>query len=161
LNGQGAGTTEAASEQRALAVLRMVLGAMFVWVFFENLGKGAYSPSGYKGVIDYYLKNGHAPAAWKAIMSTMAANARIVAPLQALTELGFGVLLITGTATRIVAVAAGGFLFSLWLSEFGSSWFWELATPVVLAFCLAWARAGRTWGVDALIARRNPAWRLG
>jgi len=139
----------------------MVLGAMFVWVFFENLGKGAYSPSGYKGVIDYYLKNGHAPAAWKAIMSTMAANARIVAPLQALTELGFGVLLITGTATRIVAVAAGGFLFSLWLSEFGSSWFWELATPVVLAFCLAWARAGRTWGVDALIARRNPAWRLG
>jgi uncharacterized membrane protein YphA (DoxX/SURF4 family) len=139
----------------------MVLGAMFVWVFFENLGKGAYSPSGYKGVIDYYLKNGHAPAAWKAIMSIMAANARIVAPLQALTELGFGVLLITGTATRIVAVAAGGFLFSLWLSEFGSSWFWELATPVVLAFCLAWARAGRTWGVDALIARRNPAWRLG
>jgi uncharacterized membrane protein YphA (DoxX/SURF4 family) len=161
LDGQAAGTMGAVPEQRALAVLRITLGAMFVWVFFENLGKGAYSPAGYKGVIDYYVKNGHSPDAWKAIMSTMAANARIVAPLQAMAELGLGVLLISGTATRIVAVAAGGFLFSLWLSELGTSWFWELATPVVLAFCLAWARAGRTWGVDAPIARRNPGWRLG
>ena len=39
-------------ERRALAVLRVVLGALFLWVFLENLGKGAYSPSGYKGVID-------------------------------------------------------------------------------------------------------------
>jgi len=151
----------ASSEQRALAVLRVVLGAMFVWVFFENLGKGAYTPSGYKGVIDYYLKSGHSPAVWKGIMSVMAANARIVAPLQALTELGFGVFLVAGAATRVVAAAAGAFLFSLWVSELGTSWIWELAMPVVVAFCLAAARAGRTWGLDALLARRYPGWRLG
>ena len=149
------------SRGRALAVLRVALGAMFIWVFFENLGKGTYTPAGYKGVIEYYLKNGHAPAVWKAVMSVMAANASIVAPLQAATELGFGVLLVTGTATRVVAAAAGAFLFTLWLSELGTSWFWELAMPVVVAFCVAWARAGRTWGVDALLARRNPGWRLG
>jgi len=148
-------------EQRALAVLRVTLGAMFVWVFFENLGKGAYTPSGYKGVIDYYLKSGHSPAVWKGIMSVMAANARIVAPLQALTELGFGVFLVAGAATRVVAAAAGAFLFSLWVSELGTSWIWELAMPVVVAFCLAAARAGRTWGLDALLARRYPGWRLG
>jgi uncharacterized membrane protein YphA (DoxX/SURF4 family) len=148
-------------EQRALVILRVTLGAMFVWVFFENLGKGAYSPAGYKGVIDYYLKNGHAPAAWKAVMSLAASNARVAAPLQALTELGFGVLLVTGTATRVVAAAAGAFLFTLWLSEFGSSWFWELAMPIVVAFSLAWARPGRVWGVDAVLARRIPGWRLG
>jgi len=34
-------------EERALAVLRVALGALFVWVFFENLGKGAYTPAGY------------------------------------------------------------------------------------------------------------------
>ena len=151
----------ASSEQRALAVLRVVLGAMFVWVFFENLGKGAYTPSGYKGVIDYYLKSGHSPAVWKGIMSVMAANARIVAPLQALTELGFGVFLVAGAATRVVAAAAGAFLFSLWVSELGTSWIWELAIPVVVAFSLAYARAGRAWGVDALLARRYPGWRLG
>jgi len=151
----------ASREQRALAVLRVTLGAMFVWVFFENLGKGAYTPAGYKGVIDYYLKNGHSPAVWKGVMSVMAANARIVAPLQAMTEVGFGVLLVAGVATRVVAAAAGAFLFSLWLSELGTSWFWELAMPVIVAFSLAWARAGRTCGVDTLLVRRYPGWRLG
>src|SRR6059036_2169182 len=100
---QIAGQPDAAN---GLALVRVTLGAMFVWVFFENLGKGAYTPAGYKGVIDYYLKNGHSPAVWKGIMSVMAANARIVAPLQAMTELGFGVFLLAGAATRVVAAAA-------------------------------------------------------
>jgi uncharacterized membrane protein YphA (DoxX/SURF4 family) len=152
---------EASREGRALAVLRVALGALFVWVFFENLGKGAYTPAGYKGVIDYYVKNGHSPDVWKAIISVAAANARIVAPLQAATELGFGVCLVAGIATRVVAAAAGAFLFTLWVTEFGTSWIWELAMPIVVAFALAWARPGRTWGVDALLARRYPKWVLG
>ena len=147
--------------ERALVLLRVALGAMFVWVFFENLGKGLYTPSGYKGLIEYYLKNGHAPGAWKAVMSVAASNARVAAPLQAVTELGFGVFLLAGTATRLVAAAAAAFLFSLWLSELGTAWIWELAMPIVVAFSLALARPGRTWGVDALLARRYPGWRLG
>jgi uncharacterized membrane protein YphA (DoxX/SURF4 family) len=152
---------EAGRAQHALGVLRVVLGLMFIWVFFENLGKGAYTPAGYKGVIDFYLKNGHAPGVWKAVMSIAADNARIAGPLQAMTELGLGIFLVAGAATRVVAAVAGAFLFSLWLSEFGKSWFWELAMPIVVAFTLAWARPGRTWGVDALLARRYPGWRLG
>ena len=27
-----------------LALVRVTIGAMFVWVFFENLGKGLYRP---------------------------------------------------------------------------------------------------------------------
>lgn len=161
MDDQATDTREASRKQQALAVLRVTLGLMFVWVFFENLGKGAYTPAGYKGVIDFYLKNGHAPALWKEIMSMAAANAPVAGPLQAATELGFGVTLIAGVATRVVAAAAGAFLFTLWLSEIGSAWLWELATPIVVAFCLSWARAGRTWGADAAIARRKPAWRLG
>jgi uncharacterized membrane protein YphA (DoxX/SURF4 family) len=154
-------TITAPREQRALAILRIALGALFVWVFFENLGKGAYTASGYKGVIDYYVKNGHSPDAWKALISIMAGNAQIVAPLQAMTELGFGVFLVAGAATRLVAAAAGAFLFSLWVSELGTSWVWELGLPVIVAFSLSWGRAGRTWGVDALLSRRHPGWRLG
>ena len=147
--------------KRALAVLRLTIGAMFVWVFFENLGKGAYTPAGYKGVIDYYVKNGHSPAIWKELISVAAANARIVAPLQAITELGFGVLLLAGAATRLVAAAAGAFLFTLWISELGTSWIWELGVPIIVAFSVAYGRAGRTWGLDTLLARRYPGWRLG
>jgi len=72
----------------------------------------------------------------------------------------FGVCLLSGTATRLVAAAAGAFLFTLWLSELGAAWIWELAIPVVVAFCLAVSRAGRTWGVDAVLARRYPTWAI-
>jgi hypothetical protein len=37
--------------------VRLTIGAMFVWVFFENLGKGLYTPAGYAGLINYYIKS--------------------------------------------------------------------------------------------------------
>ena len=151
----------ATQERRALAVARVVLGLMIFSTFFENLHKGAYTAVGYKGVIDYYITKGTAPGIWKAIESVLASNAGVVAPLQAVGEFSMGVLLIVGLATRAVGLAAGAFLLSLWISELGTSWPWELAMYVVAAFVLAWARAGRAWGVDAVLLRRNPGWRLG
>src|SRR3984893_11747945 len=82
-----------------LALVRMTIGAMFVWVFFENLGKGAYTPAGYAGVIDYYIKASHSPAAWKWVMGLMARHAAMVAPVQAATEISLGILLAIGLLT--------------------------------------------------------------
>lgn len=141
---------------RALALIRLTLGAMFVWVFFENLRKGAYTPAGYAGVINYYLANGHAPAAWKAVMSSMAANAAIAGPMQAAAEISFGVLLTLGLATRLTALVCGAFLASLWVSELGAAWIWELLVPTLAAFAVAYGAAGRAWGLDARLARRYP-----
>lgn len=139
-----------------LALVRLTIGAMFVWVFFENLGKGAYTPAGYAGLINYYIKQGHAPAAWKAVMGLMASHAAMAAPLQALTEISLGVLLLLGLLTRPVALVACGFLASLWISEWGTAWIWELLVPVLASLGLAVGRAGRTWGIDAWLARRQP-----
>src|SRR5882724_5046307 len=149
-----AGQPDAAN---GLALVRVTIGTMFVWVFFENLGKGGYSPAGYAGVINYYIKASHSPAAWKAVMGFMASHAAIVAPMQAMTEISVGVLLIIGLLTRPVAFVAFGFLGSLWVSELGTSWIWELLVPVVASLGLAVGRAGRAWGTDALLARRHPA----
>jgi uncharacterized membrane protein YphA (DoxX/SURF4 family) len=142
---------------RGLALVRMTIGAMFVWVFFENLGKGGYSPAGYAGVINYYIKASHSPAAWKSVMGFMASHAAVVAPMQAMTEISVGVLLIIGILTRPVALVAFGFLASLWVSELGTSWIWELLVPVVASLGLAVGRAGRAWGIDTLLARWRPA----
>ena len=57
-----------------LAIVRLTIGAMFVWVFFENLGKGLYTPAGYAGLINYYIKASHSPAIWKARARTAATN---------------------------------------------------------------------------------------
>src|SRR6202023_3373949 len=156
-------TTVAHQPQAAngLAIVRITIGAMLVWVCFENLGKGFYSPAGYAGLINYYIKQGHSPAAWKAVMGLVASHAAMAAPMQALTEISLGILLVIGLLTRPVAFVAFLYLASLWVSEWGTSWIWELLVPVLASLALAVGRAGRAWGVDAWLAQRratSPWW---
>ena len=140
-----------------LAIVRLTIGAMFVWVFFENLGKGLYTPAGYAGLINHYIKASHSPAAWKWVMGLMASHAAMAAPMQAATEISLGILLVIGLLTRPAAFVAFLFLGSLWVSEWGTSWIWELLVPVLASLGLAVGRAGRAWGIDALLARRRPS----
>jgi uncharacterized membrane protein YphA (DoxX/SURF4 family) len=140
-----------------LALVRVTIGAMLVWVFFENLGKGLYSPGGYAGLINSYIQHGHSPAAWKAVMALVASHAAIAAPLQALTEISFGILLLIGLFTRPIAFFAFLYLGSLWVSEWGTAWIWELLVPVLASLGLVIGRAGRRWGVDAWLAERWPS----
>jgi uncharacterized membrane protein YphA (DoxX/SURF4 family) len=140
-----------------LAIVRVTIGAMLVWVFFENLGKGLYTPAGYAGLINYYIKNSHSPAVWKSVMGLAANHAAMAAPLQALTEISLGVLLVIGLLTRPAAFVAFLYLGSLWVSEWGTSWIWELLVPVMASLALSVGRAGRAWGVDAWLAQRRPS----
>src|ERR1700722_8850951 len=139
-----------------LAIVRITVGAMFVSVFFENLGKGLYTASGYQGLINYYIQHDHAPAIWKSVMGLAASHASMAAPLQGFTEITLGVLLVLGLFSRPAALVALGLLTSLWVSEWGTSWIWELLVPTLVALGLLVGRAGRTWGIDAILARRNP-----
>src|SRR6202140_1469817 len=153
--------TSTATEKRpaanGLAIVRVTIGAMFVWVFFENLGKGLYTPAGYAGLINYYITNSHCPAVWKSFMELAASHASMAAPMQGLTEISLGILLVIGLLTRPAAFVAFLYLGSLWISEWGTSWIWELLVPVLASLALAVGRDGRTWGVDALLARRSPS----
>ena len=77
--------------------------------------------------------------------------------MQALTEISVGILLLIGLLTRPVGFVAFLFLASLWVSELGTSWIWELLVPVLASLALAVGRAGRRWGVDAWLAQRRPS----
>ncbi len=145
------------SAASGLAIVRLTIGAMFVWVFFENLGKGLYTPTGYANLINYYIKSGHSPAVWKAVMGLAASHAAMAAPMQAITEISLGILLVIGLLTRPVAFIAFLYLGSLWISEWGTAWIWELLVPVMASLGLAVGCAGRAWGLDALLARRWPS----
>src|SRR5437899_11524897 len=151
---QIAGRPDAAN---GLALVRVTIGAMFVWVFFENLGKGGYTPAGYAGVINYYVKTSHSPAAWKLVLGFMSSHAAMIAPGQAAMELSLGILLVIGLLTRPAALVAFLFLGSLWVTEWGTSWIWELLVPVLASLGLAIGRAGRRWGVDAWLSQRWPS----
>jgi uncharacterized membrane protein YphA (DoxX/SURF4 family) len=140
-----------------LAIVRLTIGTMFVWVFFENLGKGLYTPGGYAGLINFYIQHDHAPAVWKSVMALAASHASMAAPLQGCTEISLGVLLLLGLFTRPAALVAFAFLGSLWISELGTAWIWELLVSVLASLALSVGSAGRTWGVDAFLARRRPS----
>jgi uncharacterized membrane protein YphA (DoxX/SURF4 family) len=140
-----------------LAIVRLTIGVMFVSVFFENLGKGAYTPAGYAGVINFYVQHSHSPEAWKHLIAFMASHASLIAPMQALTEISLGVLLILGLLTRPAALVAFLFLGSLWVTELGTSWIWELLPPALASLGLLVGSGGRTWGLDALLARKWPS----
>ena len=153
--------TASASAPTGIAIMRLGLGAMFLYVFYENLSKGLYGKDGYSGLINYYVEKGHAPAFWKSIMSLAASHATVAGPLQAVTEISFGVFLLLGLLTRPVALAAFLFLTSLWISEWGTAWIWELLVPVIAAFSIMVGGAGRKWGIDAVLSRkypRSPLW---
>ena len=140
-----------------LALMRLTIGSMFVWVFFENLGKGLYTATGYANLIHDYIENGNAPEAWKSVMALAAALASAAAPFQAATEISLGVLLLLGLCTRPAALVAFAFLSSLWVSEWGTAWIWELLVPVMVSLALAVGAAGRTWGLDAFLSRKRPS----
>lgn len=143
-----------------LAIMRLGLGAMFVWVFFENLGKGLYSASGYSNLINYYVEKGQAPQVLKSIMGVMASHANVAGPIQGIGEISLGVLLVVGLLTRPVALAAFFFLTTLWVAEWGTAWIWELLIPMIVALSLMIGAAGRKWGLDAVMARKYPKWPL-
>jgi len=148
---------EQPNARMGLALVRLTIAAMFVWVFFENLGKDLYKPSNYAGLINDYIQNGSAPAVWKSVMALMAAHASMAAPLQGVTEISLGVLLVLGLFTRPAALVAFAFLASLWVSEWGTAWIWELLVPVLASLALAVGAAGRTWGIDYFLARKRPS----
>ena len=140
-----------------LAIVRLTIGAMFVWVFFENLGKGLYTPAGYASLIRHYIQASHSPAVWKAVMDVAANHSAMAAPMQGMTEISLGILLVIGLLTRPAAIVAFLFLGSLWISEWGTAWIWELLVPVLASLGLAVGRAGRRWGVDAWLSQRWPS----
>src|SRR6202022_4929070 len=94
-------------------------------------------------------KGAPSPVAGKGVMGLGANHAAMAAPMQGMTELSLGILLVIGLLTRPAAIVAFLFLGSLWISEWGPSWIWDLLVPVLASLGLAIGRAGRRWGVDA------------
>ncbi len=90
-------------------------------------------------------------------MGLAANHAAMAAPMQGLTEISLGILLVIGLLTRPAAFVAFLFLGSLWISEWGTSWIWELLVPVLASLGLAIGSAGRRWGVDAWLSQRWPS----
>ena len=134
------------------AVLRLMLGALFVSTFFENLEKNLYTVPGYSGLIDDYAARNNAPGFWSDhFMKFISDHASFFAPVQAVFELSLGLLLVLGIASGAVALVTAGHLTALWISELGLFWVWELLSLIVVAVVVGLAF------LPSLLDRRRPA----
>ncbi|MGI8511115.1 MAG: hypothetical protein ACR2NH_00615 [Solirubrobacteraceae bacterium] len=129
----------AAAGVRWFDVVRIGLGALFVNVVFENVHKDLYTEDGGSRLIESYIARNRAPEIWRDFMQVIADGYAVLGPLQAAFELSLGILLVLGLARGLVALAATGHLFALWLSEVGIFWLWEVMIPTLAAAALALA----------------------
>ncbi len=73
-----------------------------------------------------------------------------------------GACLLVGFCTPVAAAVALVFALNLLLASFGTGeWYGTYLLMIALLVVVGASRSGRTFGVDALLARRNPRPRLG
>ena len=120
-------------------VLRILVGMVFAFSFFDNIAHHNYTSAGYRRLIEHYLERGTAPGPWKDVMRFAAHHAAVFAPAQAVGEASLAICLLAGLAVPLAALAATGQLAALFVSEIGSGWVWELPPLVVAAALVALA----------------------
>lgn len=158
-----------APDQRArrisvvLALLRILMGAIFVAVWTENLRKDLYTPDGYREFTTDLAQQTDVTWYGDFILEFVAPNAAVFAYGQLVLELVvMGGFLLAGFLTPVSALVSAGFSLNLLLASWGVPGEWQGTYVMMIAILLAVAvgQAGRTLGIDARLARKDPKPRL-
>ena len=139
-----------------LALLRMMIGLMFLTTWASNLLKGFYTPDGLQIFFTQVFPQSQNPLTWyAAFINTVILPSRgVFAPFQLIAEFGLGLALLVGLFTPLFSLAGIFFLLNTFLATFGHDWPWAYAMPVgILGVCFL-ARAGRSVGLDAYLRQR-------
>ena len=156
--------TESLGDRRArvLALVRIFLGVLFIATWIENLAKGLYGGQKYADFVQGYADTTWVPGMSWFIESVVVPNAGLFSKGQMVVELVvMGVFLAIGLFTPVSGLVAAGFGLNLLLASRGSGeWWGTYGMLVVLSLAVAVTQSGRTWGIDARLARRRPRPRL-
>jgi uncharacterized membrane protein YphA (DoxX/SURF4 family) len=141
-----------------LAVLRILLGVMFLTTWASNLFKGFYTPDGLLLFFTDIFPQAENPLAWyAAFIDNVILPARgAFAPFQLVTEFLLGLFLLLGVFTPWSAAAAAFFILNTFLATLGHDWPWSYVMILGMLFVIFWARAGRSLGIDGRLARKRP-----
>ena len=139
-----------------IALLRIMLGLVFLTTWYSNLHKGFYTATGLQNFFTNVFPQAHNPLTWYAafIVKVILPVRALFAPFQLVAELVMGLALLVGAFTPLFSLAAILFLLNTYLATFGVDWPWSYLMPMgILAVC-GLTRAGRALGVDALLLQR-------
>jgi len=139
-----------------IALLRIMLGLVFLTTWSSNLVKGFYSADGLLNFFTQVFPQSNNPLTWYAAFITdVILPARgVFAPFQLVGEFLMGLALFIGLFTPLICLAAGFFIANTFFATFGVDWPWSYLTILgILGVCF-FTRAGRSLGVDAWLAEK-------
>lgn len=145
-----------------MAGLRIMMGAIFLAVWSDNLIKGFYSSSGWADFVQEYADTTKVGLYADLLNSVMIPNSAVFAYGQLVIELVvFGLFLVLGLFTPVSGLLAALFQLNLLIATSGTGeWPGTYLIMFALLLAIALSQSGRTLGLDARLARRDPHPRL-
>ena len=153
---------------RARAVLRLFFGTGFLTNGLAKLVPGIdHLPGGYflidsegaRSIIMHNAKHHPVGLYHDLVFNLLVPNWGLIGPMVGITETVAGLMLVLGLGSRLGSLLAAGLSFHIQFSDANGPWLFEYAVEWVPLLCLAFMRAGTTWGLDARLASGNPRWR--
>ena len=145
-----------------IALLRIMLGVLFLTTWASNLSKGFYTPDGLLNFFTNVFPQTDNPLTWYAVFidSAILPIRGIFAPFQLVTEFLIGLFLLLGLLTPWTSAAGLLFILNTFLATFGHDWPWSYAMMLAMLFVVLVTRAGRSLGLDNLLLRSRGEPRL-
>ena len=139
-----------------VALLRIMLGVMFLSTWLPNALHGLYTPDGLLTFFTEEFPQSENSLVFYAnfIEGVILPIRNVFAPLQLVTEFLLGLALLVGAFTPLASIAGIFFLLNTMLATFGHDWLWSYIMPISILFVLFFTRAGRVLGVDAYLLKR-------
>jgi NADH:ubiquinone reductase (H+-translocating) len=139
-----------------LALLRIMIGLLFLTTWVNNLIEGLYTPDGLVRLFtEVYPQSENPLGFYAAFIENVILPVRAVfAPFQMVSELMLGLALLVGFFTPLFSLAGIFFLLNTFLATFMQDWYWSHIMPIVILAVVMLTHAGRAWGIDAVLVRR-------
>ena len=141
-----------------VALLRILLGVLFIVTWAENLDKDLYTPNGLQGFLEFQL-NEHSLPWYESFIRDVIIPARdVFAPFQLVTELMMGIFLLVGFLTRPMALGGFFFVLNTYLIAIGTGeWLWSYYMIMASLALVGVTGAGQAIGVDMFLKARYDA----
>ena len=140
-----------------VALLRIMIGLLFLTTWYSNLNKGFYTPDGLLDFFTNVFPQSNNPLGWYAafIEGVILPIRGVFAPFQLVTEFLLGLFLLIGFLTPWTSAGAAFFILNTFLASFGHDWPWSYGMILGILFVVFFTRAGRSLGLDARLADRR------
>ena len=140
-----------------IALLRIMMGLLFLTTWGSNLSKGFYTPDGLKFFFtDVFPQSANSLTWYAAFIDNVIIPIRgFFAPFQLVGEFLLGLFLLIGLFTPLTSGFAAFFTINTFLATYGHDWPWSYGMILAILVVVLVTRAGRSLGIDNLLLQRR------